>query len=95
MRETSSRVWEDKLFCDMFTIRNGLKHEDVLSPFLINFALEYEIRTVQVNQNGLKLNGTHQLLLCVVDLIILVVIVRAIQEIANLWWWLAGKLDWK
>ena len=29
---------------------------------LLNCAVEYAIRRIQVNQDGLKLNGTHQLL---------------------------------
>ena len=34
---------------------------------LFNFALEYAIRRVQVIQDGLKLNGTHQVLAYAAD----------------------------
>ena len=61
LNETYSRVRVGKDLSDMFPIKNDLKQRDILSPLLFNFALEYAIMRVQVNQDGLKLNGFHKM----------------------------------
>ena len=49
-------VWVGTNLSDMITITNGLKQGDALSPLVFNYVLEYTIRSVLVNQDGLKLN---------------------------------------
>ena len=48
-----------------------------------NFALEYAITRVQVNQDGLKLNGTHQLLAYADDVNILGGSIHTLKENAE------------
>jgi len=67
LNETYSTVRVGKNFSDMFPIRNVMKRGDVLSIFLFNFDLDYTTRRVQLNQDDLKLNGTHQPLVYVDD----------------------------
>ena len=68
----------------MFPTRNGLKQGDALSLLLFNFkALEYAIRRVQVNQDGLKLNSTHQLLVHADDVNVLGGSVHTVKENAG------------
>ena len=83
LTETYSRVRVAKNGSDRLHIRNGLKQGDALSPLLFNFALEYAIRRVQVIQDGLKLNGTHQLLAYAYYVTILVGSIHTLKEKAE------------
>jgi hypothetical protein len=79
LNETCSRVWVGQLLSDIFPIRKGLKQGNALWPLLFNFALQYVIRRVQINQEGLNLNGTNQLPVFV-DVNILVHTIKKITE---------------
>jgi len=83
LTETYSRVRVGENVSDRFLLRNGLKQGDTLSPLLFNFTLEYTIRRVQVNQDGLKLNGTHQLLADADDVNILGGSIHTLKENAE------------
>jgi len=80
LNETYSRVRVGKHLSDMFHVKNDLKQGDALLPLLFSFPSEYVIRRFQVNQDGLKLNGTHQLLVYAYDVNILGGSVHTVKE---------------
>jgi hypothetical protein len=65
----------------MLPIKNTLKQGDALTPLLFNFTLEYAIKGVRVNEDGLKLNRIHKLLVYAGDANILGVNVHAVKKI--------------
>jgi sorting nexin-29 len=83
LTEAYSRVRVGENVSDRFPIRNGLKQGDALSTMFFNFVLEYAIRSVQVNQDGLKLDGTHQPLAYAEDVNILGGNIRTLKENAE------------
>jgi retron-type reverse transcriptase len=80
---------------DKFTVQNGLKQGDVLSPLLFNFDSEYAIKKVQENKKGLILNETHQLLAYADDVNILGENIDNVQKTQQLYEMLVRRLVWK
>jgi hypothetical protein len=96
LNETYSRVRIGKTLSDKILIQNGLKQRDALSPLPFNLAFEYAIRGVQEDQEGLKLNGTHQLLAYADALDILGENLKTpYRRTQKLYYMLARRLVWK
>jgi hypothetical protein len=62
LNEIYSKVCIENI-CLTHFLSKMFKTRDALSPLLVNIALEYTIIKVHENQVGLKLNGTHHMLI--------------------------------
>jgi len=62
LNEAYGRVYLGKHLSDMLLANSGLKKGDTLSPLLAKFAVTHAMRRVQINPEGLKVNGAHQVL---------------------------------
>jgi hypothetical protein len=54
LNETYNRVLVGRHLSGIFPVTNALKHGYALLPFVFLCVLEYPIRRVQVNQDGLE-----------------------------------------
>ena len=61
LNETYNRVWVSGHLSDV-SCQNGFKQGGALLSMPFNFAADYTFQNIQVNQDGLKLNGIHHLL---------------------------------
>ena len=83
LTETYSRVRVGKNLSDRFPIRNGLKHGDALTLCFSILPCSMPLGGFRVNQNGLKLNGTHQILAYADDVNILEGSVHTVKKNAE------------
>jgi hypothetical protein len=80
LNDTCSKVCIGKNLFDVFPIQNDLKQGDSLLALFLNFALEYSVRNVQENKEGIKFNITHMLLAYADDVNMLCDIINTIKK---------------